>query len=92
MLATASFYSALNKPQMFMGGERELMMMTALISLALIFQGMTWATAFAGIVMWVVLASLIRMMAKRDPLMSKIFIRQSRYKKYYRAKASAFAE
>jgi len=91
MLITIPIYSALNKPQLFMGGERELMMMTALISIALIFSVMTIQSAILGIGVWFSVSMLLRMMAKKDVLMSKIFIRQAKYQKYYRAVASAAA-
>jgi len=83
-------YQALNKPMLFMGGERELMMMSGLLSLTMIFVGMTFQSAILGIVSWVITSTALRMMAKKDPLMSKIYIQHLKYQKYYRAKPSAF--
>ncbi|MDD5406956.1 MAG: conjugal transfer protein TrbD [Sulfurovaceae bacterium] len=91
MLHTIPIYRALNKPMLFMGGERELMMLAALVSLTLIFVALSVQSAILGIVLWLFAAAVLRMMAKKDPLMSKIFVRQARYKKYYRAVASATA-
>jgi len=91
MLKCVPIYSALNKPMLFMGGERELMMLSALISLTLIFVALSTQSVILGIVLWIILSTLLRIMAKKDPLMSKIFIRQSKYQKFYRAVASAAA-
>lgn len=91
MLKAVPIYSALNKPQLFMGGERELTMLLALVSAMLIFSAATFVTAILGILLWFGVLVLLRMMAKKDPLMSKIYKRQTKYQKYYRAKPSAYA-
>jgi type IV secretion system protein VirB3 len=85
-------HSALNKPYLLLGGERELMLMVGLFSALMIFIAMTWQTFIIGIALWVTLSMLLRMMAKADPLMSKIYLRQLKYKDFYAAHSSPFYE
>jgi len=84
------FYTALNKPILVMGGERELMMTAALISLTMIFVALTLTSAIIGIVSWVIVSSALRAMGKKDPMMSKIYLKHIKYKKFYPAQPSAY--
>ena len=91
-LQTIKVHSALNKPNLLLGGERELMLMVGLFSALMIFIAMTWQTIIIGVALWLILSMLLRMMAKADPLMSKIYLRQLKYKDFYRAHSSPFYE
>ena len=91
-LQTIKVHSALNKPNLLLGGERELMLMVGLFSALMIFIAMTWQTFIIGIALWLILSMLLRMMAKADPLMSKIYLRQLKYKDFYTAHSSPFYE
>lgn len=91
-LQAIKVHSALNKPNLLLGGERELMLMVGLFSALMIFIAMTWQTFIIGIALWLILSMLLRMMAKADPLMSKIYLRQLKYKDFYTAHSSPFYE
>lgn len=91
MLNIIPFYSALNKPSLFMGGERELMMMGLLLAFLVVYVNFSFLSLVLSVVIWLLISTALRMMAKSDPIMSKIYTRQLKYQKYYRAKASAFA-
>jgi type IV secretion system protein VirB3 len=91
-LQAIKVHSALNKPNLLLGGERELMLMVGLFSALMIFIAMTWQTFIIGIALWVTLSMLLRMMATADPLMSKIYLRQLKYKDFYAAHSSPFYE
>jgi len=91
-LLSVPIHSALNKPNLVLGGERELMLFTGLISATMIFVALSLQSAVIGIVVWFIFSSLIRKMAKSDPLMSKIYIRQLRYQHYYQAHSTPFAK
>jgi len=84
------FHNSLNKPKLVMGGDRELMMMTALISLTMIFVALSWQSLILGVVIWFIFSTLIRWMAKADPQMRKIYIRQLKYQKFYLFKSTPF--
>lgn len=83
-------HSALNRPNLFLGGERELMLLLGLMCALLVFIALTLPTIIMGAVIWIVFSSLLRMMAKSDPLMSKIYIKQIKYKSYYPAHSTPF--
>ncbi|MDY0215036.1 MAG: conjugal transfer protein TrbD, partial [Bacilli bacterium] len=75
---------------LFMGGERELMLMLGLLCSLLIFIALTLPTIIMGLCIWMVFAALLRMMAKSDPLMSKIYLKQLKYKSFYGAHSTPF--
>lgn len=89
-LESIKVHSALNKPNLLLGGERELILIVGLLSAIMVFIAMTWQTFIIGIIMWLGLSMLLRMMAKEDPLMSKIYLRQLKYKDFYMAHSTPF--
>jgi len=89
-LKAIKVHAALNRPNLLLGAERELTLMLGLICTIMVFLALTWQTALLGIVLWVVLISLLRMMAKADPMMSKVYRRHLRYKPFYPAHATPF--
>lgn len=89
-LRAIPIHSALNRPNLFLGGERDLMLMLGLMCALLVFIALTLPTIIMGVSIWVVFASLLRMMAKSDPLMSKIYIKQLKYKSFYPAHSTPF--
>ncbi|APA55134.1 conjugal transfer protein TrbD [Campylobacter coli] len=91
-LQKIDIYSALNKPNLIFGADRELMLITGLISFALIFTGATLITSVIGIALFFVCGLLLRLMAKSDPLMRQIFIRQNKYKKFYYPQSTPFSK
>ncbi|WP_052781577.1 conjugal transfer protein TrbD [Campylobacter coli] len=91
-LQKIDIYSALNKPNLIFGADRELMLITGLISFALIFTGATLITSVIGIALFFVCGLLLRLMAKSDPLMRQIFIRQNKYQKFYYPQSTPFSK
>jgi type IV secretion system protein VirB3 len=91
-LQTIKVHAALNKPNLLLGAERELMLIVGMLSALMIFIAMTWQTFIIGVALWAILSMLLRMMAKADPLMSKIYLRQLKYKDFYMAHSSPFYE
>lgn len=89
-LRTAPIRRAGNRPNLFMGGDRELVMFSALMAGALIFSAQDWrATAF-GAVLWPFSLFFLRLMAKSDPLMRKVYLRHRAYQRYYAAHSTPF--
>lgn len=91
-LQRVDIYSALNKPNLILGADRELILFNGLIAAALIFTGMTLLTMIIGIFLLMFCSFLLRLMAKSDPLMRQIFIRQTKYKKFYYSRSTPFCE
>ncbi|EIQ3378829.1 VirB3 family type IV secretion system protein [Campylobacter coli] len=91
-LQKIDIYSALNKPNLIFGADRELILMLGIVSFALIFTGATLITSVIGIALFFVCGLLLRLMAKSDPLMRQIFIRQNKYKKFYYPQSTPFSK
>lgn len=81
-------HRALSRPNLLMGADRELVLLTGLAAVILIFVVLTVYAALFGIAVWVVIVGLLRMMAKFDPLMRQVYIRHISYSPYYKATSS----
>lgn len=79
-----------NRPSLFMGGDRELVMFSGLLSAILIFAAQDWLAALAGLVIWSLTLKWLRLMAKSDPYMRAIYLRQRHYQAYYSARSTPF--
>ncbi|MBB3458837.1 type IV secretion system protein VirB3 [Rhizobium sp. BK313] len=71
-----------------MGGDRELVLITGLAAVILVFVVLTVYSAVLGVAVWIVVVGFLRMMAKADPLMRRAYIRHISYRAYYRATTS----
>lgn len=91
-LQRVEIYGALNKPNLIFGCDRELILMTGVIAFALVFSGMTIVSTVVGIILLLFNGFFLRLMAKSDPLMRFIFMRQLKYKKFYLARSTPFAK
>lgn len=84
-LTRSRVHRALSRPNLLMGADRELVLLTGLAAVILIFVVLTWYAALLGIVIWLVAVTALRMMAKADPLMRQVYVRHVSYRPYYRA-------
>jgi type IV secretion system protein TrbD len=91
-LRTIPIRRAGNRPNLFMGGDRELVMFSGLLSGALVFSAQEWKATIFGIMLWVVALSVFRLMAKSDPQMRSVYMRHRRYHAYYPARSTPFRE
>lgn len=81
-------HRALSRPNLLMGADRELVMMTGLAAVILIFVILTVYSVFMGVAGWIVIIGVLRMMAKSDPLMRQVYIRHISYRNHYRPTSS----
>ena len=81
-------HRALSRPNLLMGADRELVLVTGLASVILIFVVLTWVSALFGLAVWTVIVGLLRMMAKADPLMRRVYLRHITYRPHYRPTSS----
>ncbi len=84
-LIRTRIHRALSRTNLLMGADRELVLLTGLASAILIFVVLTWYATLLGIAIWMVAVAALRMMAKADPMMRKVYIRHIRYRPTYRA-------
>ncbi|AIL64741.1 Conjugal transfer protein TrbD [Rickettsiales bacterium Ac37b] len=83
-------HKSLTRTQMLLGGERSLVLMSALSSFIIgliISLGMSFMMGvIIGAMLWLIEIFLLRNMARSDPLISKVYLRSCKYKSYYPAK------
>lgn len=89
-LRTIPMRRAGNRYSLFMGGDREMVMFTGLLAAILVFTTQDWLAFFAGVGLWLGALKLLRKMAKSDPQMRHVYLRNRRYKPYYPARATPF--
>ena len=66
------FHSSINRPNLLMGGDRELVLGAAMISAMFIFALMTWWSILIGVVFWPLTTSMLVQLAKADPRMRDV--------------------
>lgn len=79
-----------NRDNLVMGGDRELVMFTGLLAGALIFSAQELKAGIFGAAMWICSLQVFRLMAKADPKMRYVYLRQRRYRKYYAPRSTPF--
>lgn len=89
-LRTAPIHRSLIRSNLLLGCDRELLVLSACFSAALIFTGMTKLSMITGIALWFVSLFLFRMMAKADPQMRQVFQRYRFYPSRAAARSTPF--
>lgn len=88
----APIHTALNRPILFMGGERQLVLMLMVIAGVFIFSlAKLWAAA-VGIILWIAGHWVLVRAAKFDPQLSKTGLRSLGYRPHYPASATPSAK
>ena len=87
-LERTRIHRALSRPNLLMGADRELVLVTGLAAIILIFVVLTWYAALFGVLIWTVVVGLLRMMAKADPAMRRVYLRHVNYRQHYRPTSS----
>jgi len=82
------------RSNLFMGGDRELVMMSIIIAAILIFVPQDLFTAICGVGLWLGSIFILRQMAKKDPLMRHAGLRYlKKYRQaYYAPRSTPFCE
>ncbi|CAM5285027.1 hypothetical protein AFEL58S_00036 [Afipia felis] len=83
-LHPSRIYRALSRPNLLLGADRELVLMTGLAAVILIFVVLTWFSVLLGLLVWSGIVGILRMMAKVDPMMRQVYLRHIRYQPRYR--------
>ncbi|ATE62937.1 MULTISPECIES: conjugal transfer protein TrbD [Thauera] len=91
-LRTIPLRRAGNRHNLFMGGDRELVMFAGLLAGALIFSAQDLRATVFGVMLWVVALFMLRLMAKADPKLRHVYLRHRRYRGYYPARSTPFRD
>ena len=89
-LRTIPIRGAGNRHNLFMGGDRELVMFAGLLAFALIFSAQELRATVIGLLLWFGALFACRLMAKSDPKMRFVYLRSRKYKRYYAARSTPF--
>ena len=80
------------RPHLFLGGDRELVLFSGLIAFVLTVPSFQWVAIATGVALWMVALFVLRLMAKADPRMRYVYLRQLRYRRYYPARSRPYRE
>ncbi|EHT8580968.1 conjugal transfer protein TrbD [Salmonella enterica] len=90
-LRTIPIRRVASRTNLFMGGDRELVMFSILLAAVLIFTSQDWIAAGVGFAIWGGALALLRRMAKSDPLLRQVYLRSLKYNQpYYAPRATPF--
>lgn len=78
---------ALHRPNLVLGGEREPVLITAILCAGVGASALNLVSIAIAVSVWIVAAFLLRLMAKADPYMSKVYLRQLHYAPYLPARS-----
>lgn len=81
-----------NRHNLFMGGDREMVMFSGLLAGALVFSAQEWKATIFGVLLWFTSLYLLRLMAKSDPKLRAVYMRHRLYKAYYPARSTPFRQ
>ena len=79
-----------NRHNLFMGGDRELVMFSGLLAFALVFNAQELRATVIGLLLWSGALFVCRLMAKADPQLRPVYMRHRRYASYYPARSTPF--
>ena len=79
-----------NRENLFMGGDRELVMFSGLLAGALIFSAQELRATIFGLALWFGALFVLRQMAKADRKLRQVYLRHRRYRAYYPARSTPF--
>ena len=86
-MRTIPIHASLLRPSLLAGGERELVILNAIIAAVLIFGVGGMMGIVMGAVIWTAVQFALVQLAKRDPQFRQIFARQIHQQKVYYAAA-----
>lgn len=89
-IRTVPIRRAGNRDNLVLGGDRELVMFAGLLAGALIFSAHELKAGVFGLLLWMCALQVFRIMAKADPKMRFVYLRQRRYRPYYAPRSTPF--
>jgi type IV secretion system protein VirB3 len=85
-------HQSANRPNQILGGDRELVLVTILVSVSLAFSLATlWGIGLA-VGFWIGSIAILQRMGKADPMLRQVYMRHIRYRPFYPAKSGVFGQ
>lgn len=91
-LRRTPFFRVLHRPRLFLGGEREPTLMMAIVAAGLAVSGQNLVTFAVAALLWFGCIGIFRQIAKADPQMSRVYLRQIKYRGYYPARSRPYRD
>lgn len=79
-------HRSLNRPNLLLGGDRELVLMTMLCAAMVGFTASSLLQLGIGVVLWLAVHAGLVQMAKADPNMRDVYVRHVKYRAFYSAR------
>lgn len=89
-LLSVPIFASLNKPNLWMSADREMTMSLMLIIFILVAFIRTGFAFILALALWAMVLPLLRWMAKADPNMRFVFLKQMHHQAFYPAHSSEF--
>ena len=87
-LVHSRIHRALSRQNHLIGADRELVLLTGLATVILMFVVLTWYSVLMGLAIWIAVVGILRIMAKADPMMRQVYLRHIGYRPSYRPTTS----
>ena len=84
-------HQSTNRPNQLMGGDRELVLVSLLTSVALAFSLASWWGLGVSVAWYVGAMAVLKRMGKADPLLRQVYMRHIRYRPFYPAKSGVYS-
>jgi type IV secretory pathway TrbD component len=84
-------HQSANRPNQILGGDRELVLVAALIAVSLAFSLATWWGIGVSVGFWIAAMAILQRMGKSDPMLRQIYMRHIRYRAFYPAKSGLYS-
>ena len=84
-------HQSANRPNQLMGGDRELVLVSLLTSVALAFSLASWWGLGVSVAWYVGAMAVLKRMGKADPLLRQVYMRHIRYRPFYPAKSGLYS-
>jgi len=80
-------HQSANRPNLILGGDRELVLFSALTAACLTFTLASITGIVIGLVFWLSSVTVLSRMGKADPILRQVYLRHLRYRAFYAAKS-----
>lgn len=85
-------HQSANRPNQLLGGDRELVLVTILVSVSLAFSLATFWGFAVAFGFWIGAVAILQRMGKADPMLRQVYMRHIRYRPFYPAKSGLFSQ
>jgi len=90
-MRTVAIHPAVNRYNQLLGGDRELVLITALTASTLGLSLGTWWGVGLAVLFWTCAVGVLQRMGKADPLLRQVYLRHVRYRQFYPAKSGLYS-